>query len=47
MQKPRNEILEEYVQHILKNIPHPKDSDTLDKTWWMLEQNRKFSMKSS
>ncbi|XP_060202140.1 uncharacterized protein LOC132630587 [Lycium barbarum] len=43
----REQLSEDIVQHIMQNISPPVDTLPLDKTWWMLEQNGKFSVKSA
>ncbi|XP_059314064.1 uncharacterized protein LOC132064908 [Lycium ferocissimum] len=40
-------IPKEYVNHMIENIPPPQVTDELDKSWWLLEKNGKFSVKSA
>ncbi|KAG5599868.1 hypothetical protein H5410_031238 [Solanum commersonii] len=40
-------LSEDIVQHILKTIPSPTSDGILDRTWWMLEESRKFTVKSA
>lgn len=46
-QKLKNSIPEEYVQHILKNIPPPNVLKDMDRLVWMLKQNENFTVKSA
>lgn len=46
-QKLRNGLPEDYVLHIMKNIPPPKQKVLLDEPVRMLEHNGKFSVKSA
>ncbi|WMV17863.1 hypothetical protein MTR67_011248, partial [Solanum verrucosum] len=38
---------EEYVQHIIRNIPPPDINSDIDQAKWMLETTGRFSVKSA
>ncbi|XP_059285202.1 uncharacterized protein LOC132038567 [Lycium ferocissimum] len=40
-------IPKEYVKHVIETIPPPQVTDELDKSWWLLEKNGSFSVKSA
>lgn len=43
----RDNITEDIVQHILRTIPAPKTTNSLDKPIWMLEHSGRFTLRSA